>query len=129
MNKTWVSAAYISGTQVVQRKKIGHNEAYYHVGHLAADTEGDGGRFDVADELRDFLNGGPDPWWRSLGRREGPEAFVLPHGCEIRATGPMIDRAEPPSWGLWAEDDSSDAKIARGLLIDRLATRPACTKE
>jgi len=56
-----------------------------------------------------------------------PDTVVLPHGCEIRATGPMIDRATPPQWGDWIENPSDDAKIARGLLIEALVQhkRPA----
>jgi hypothetical protein len=115
-SQLWRSTAYGSGTQVVQRESW--TEAYYHVGHLAADTEGDAGRFDVSSELCEWLNGGPEPWWLDLVCRKSDDMVVLPHGCEITATGPMIDRAVPPAWGDWVQDNSEDAKIARGRLID-----------
>lgn len=118
----WTTSAFQSGTQVVQRNYSAF-EAYYHIGHLAADTEGDGGRFDVARELCDWLNGGTEPWWIDMLRRTSADTVTLPHGCEITATGPMIDLAEPPSWGNWAQDDRADARIARGLLADALMKR------
>jgi hypothetical protein len=116
--ENWTKSAYPSGTQVVQ--KAGWTEAYYHIGHLAADTEGDGGRYDVARDFCEWLNGGDIPWWLPFVRRTAADSVRLANGCDITATGPMIDMAEKPSWGDWRQDESADAKIARGLLIDRL---------
>lgn len=93
---------------------------WYHIGHLAADTDGDSGRYDVGKELCEFLNGGDKPWWHELLHRETADTVRTPHGCRIRATGPMIDRATPPSWGIWQEDETADGQIARGLAIERL---------
>jgi len=119
----WQRFSYMSGTTVVLR--IGG--PYYHVGHLAADTEGDAGRHDVARELESWLNGGDEPWWLDLVKRTSARSVQLPHGCEIQATGPMIDAATPPQWGDWREDDRPDAQLDRGLLIEALInrTRPA----
>ena len=106
-----------SGTQVVQA--IGHH-VHYHIGHLAADTEGDGGRHDVGKEVAALLNDGAEPWWFELVDRQTADSITLPHGCVIRATGPMIDIAEPPAWGFWKEDDTPHGQIERGLAIARL---------
>lgn len=119
-SSTWVASLYQSGTQVVQRLGGG---PHFHIGHLAADTEGDGGRSDVRRELTTWLNGGEEPWWMDLLNRPAPDIARTPHGCDIRATGPMVDMAEPPSFGLWREDDSADARITRGLMIDALINR------
>jgi hypothetical protein len=119
----WTVECYGSGTQVVKRY-ADFCGAHYHIGHLAADTEGDHGRYDVGRELCDWLNGlGPEPWWLDMLNRVTPDTVRTPHGCDIRATGPMIDAAEPPSWGLWREDDSDNSKIRRGLMTDALKKR------
>lgn len=120
----WSVSRYPSGTQIVKREGVACIRLpHYHVGHLSADTDADAGRSDVADELCAWLNGGQDPWWLGFARRESADVVKLPHGCEITATGPMVDRATPPAWGDWVQDDSADARIARGLLADRIAGR------
>lgn len=121
MSEQWKKESYQSGTQVVIRNRI--VEPWYHIGHLAADTEADGGRYDVSGELEAWLNFGPEPWWMELLQRLDADNARTPHGCTITATGPMYDDAEPPQWGLWKTDDSSDARIARGLFIDALIKR------
>lgn len=118
----WTRTLFQSGTQVVQRQG-NFAGAHYHVGHLAADTEGDHGRYDVTGELCAWLNGGEEPWWMDMLNRVHPDTVKTPHGCEIRATGPMVDTATPPGWGCWKEDDSSEAQIERGLMTDALMKR------
>lgn len=115
----WTANLYGSGTQTVSRG----TGAWYHIGHLAADNDGDHGRYDVTKELEAWLNGGNEPWWLELLRRQDERTVITPHGCQIQATGPMVDEATPPSWGCWREDDSADAKIERGLLTDALMKR------
>lgn len=118
----WEHAVYQSGTQVVSRRGS-FTGAHYHIGHLATDTDSDHGRYDVGGELAKWLNGGGSPWWLDMLFRVSPDTVRTPHGCNIRATGPMVDTATPPSWGLWKEDDSSEAKIERGLMTDALMKR------
>lgn len=118
----WERTIYQSGTQTVSRFGS-FTGAYYHIGHLADDTEGDGGRSDVGKELANWLNGGEEPWWMDMLFRVSPDTVRTPHGCHIRATGPMVDTATPPSWGLWEEDDSCEAQIERGLMTDALMKR------
>lgn len=115
----WICERYPSGTQVVKLEGS-FAGAHYHIGHLPADTEGDHGRNDIGGELSEWLNGGIEPWWMDMLMRTEPDTCRTPNGCHIRATGPMIDEATPPSWGCWKEDDSSDAQIERGLMIDKL---------
>lgn len=118
----WTHELYQSGTQVVKRSGS-FAGAHYHIGHLATDTEGDAGRHDVGGELCVWLNGGKEPWWLDMLKRTTPDTVRTPHGCDIRATGPMVDTATPPSWGCWKEDDSSEAQIERGLMADALMKR------
>ncbi len=119
---TWNATAYQSGTQTVNRAHAA-DRAWFYVLHLAADTEGEAGRYQVSNELCDWLNGGAEPWWMDFARRVDERTVRLPNGCDIQITGPMIDTAEPPSWGLWKEDESADAHIERGLLADCLITK------
>lgn len=116
---TWQCRAYLSGTQVVGLSYYAYFP-HYHIGHLAADTEGDDGRHQVAQELCDWLNGGAEPWWMDHLSRVGPDGVKLPHGCEIEATGPMYCPNQPL---LWEEDDRDDARIHRGLLVNALLKR------
>ena len=118
---TWRVSLYQSGTQTVSRNMP--DRPHYHVGHLTADNEGDHGRYEVSKELETWLNGGPEPWWMDMLNRTSADAVQTPHGCRIRATGPMVDKATPPAWGYWCEDDSDDAQIERGLLADALMNR------
>ena len=118
----WYVTTYGSGTTTVSKSESVANPCY-HIGHLAADNDGEHGRHDVALELKDWLNGGEEPWWIDLVQRERGDAVKLPHGCEICAWGPFVDRAKPPLWGDWETDQSDDAKIARGLLIDAIAKK------
>ncbi len=118
----WQHAIYQSGTQVVSRRGS-FAGAYYHIGHLADDTEGERGRYDVSRQLSTWLNGGEEPWWLGTLDRVSPDTVRTAHGCDIRATGPMIDTATPPSWGCWNEDSSSNAKIERELMTDALVKR------
>lgn len=118
----WYVTTYGSGTTTVSKSEsVG--KPCYHIGHLAADNEGDHGRHEVAQELKDWLNGGDEPWWMDLVKRERGDAVKLPHGCEICAWGPFVDTAKPPLWGDWVTDPSDDAQIARGLLIDAIAKK------
>ena len=117
MSTKWIHQSFRSGTQVVQRAG---EHVHYHVGHLPADTEGDAGRSDVGEELADLLNGVSRPWWFEFLSRKTADSVTTPHGCTIRATGPMIDTAKPPSWGCWKEDDTPNGQIARALAIEQL---------
>lgn len=117
----WTQELYQSGTQVVKRAGS-FAGAHYHVGHLATDTDGDHGRYDVGGELCAWLNGGEEPWWMDMLKRTSPDTARTPHGCDIRATGPMIDVATF-GWGCWKEDDSSESQIIRGLMTDALIKR------
>jgi len=119
----WTHQLFGSGTQTVSLEPYTPKQPHYHIGHAAADNDGQHLRYEIAKELEAWLNGGPEPWWMELLHRESPDSVKTPHGSSIRATGPMIDKAEPPSWGMWAEDESDDAKISRGLLIDALMNR------
>lgn len=123
MNQTWKHHLYGSGTQTVSREPFQKGQPHYHIGHAAADNEGNHLRHEIAGELEAWLNGGPEPWWLDLLNRESADTVRTPHGSQIRATGPMIDRATPPSWGEWREDDSEDGQISRGLLIDALTKK------
>lgn len=113
---------YGSGTTVVKPMAHGKN-AHYHIGHAAADTDGATLRYEIGKELETWLNGGEEPWWMDLLHRDSAISATTPHGCKIAAHGPMIDKATPPSWGDWDTDDSPDAQISRGLLIDSLMTK------
>ncbi len=117
----WSAKLAHSGTQVVTTKDP--RKPHYHVGHLSADVEGEHGRYEVTKALESWLLGGPEPWWMDHLHRKNADTVTLPTGCDIRATGPMIDCAEPPSWGYWREDQSDDAQIARGLLADALCKK------
>lgn len=118
----WIHNSYMSGTQVVACAR-GFRMPHFHIGHLPADTEGDGGRTDVGRELCAWLNGGAEPWWLDLTKRLDGKTLVTPHGCEISAIGPMVDRAEAPSWGDWHEDDSEEAKFHRIRMLNALMRR------
>ena len=123
MNQVWRKMTFGSGTQIVDREPQQRGMPHYHIGHAAADCEGDHLRYEIGKELEVWLNGGEEPWWMDLLYRESPDSVKTPHGSSIRATGPMVDRAEPPGWGLWAEDERDDAKIARGLMADALMNK------
>ncbi len=124
----WTAKIYQSGTQIVTTKDA--KKPHYHIGHLASDSEGDPGRYDVTKQLECWLNGGPEPWWLNQLHRKTADTVKLPNGCNIQATGPMIGCAEPPGWGHWMEDQSDDAIIARGLMADALCKkqRPTFSK-
>jgi len=119
----WLWSIAQSGTQTIHQLTGCRGSPNLHVGHAAEDCEGDHLRSEISSELTVWLNGGPEPWWLDMLHRKTPDTVVTPHGCEIRAMGPMVDTAEPPQWGLWKEDDSEDAQIARGLLADALMKR------
>lgn len=121
MSANWRTQVFQSGTQVVTR--LDPSVPHYYIRQLAADNEGEHGRYEVSKELETWLNGGDEPWWMEFVNRTGADTALLPHGCTIRATGPMIDTATPPSWGIWREDDSENAQIDRGLLIDAICNR------
>lgn len=116
LNEKWSVQLYGSGTQVIKFSDA--NKPWYHIGHLAADVDGDHGRYDVSCELCNWLNGGSDPWWFDLLNRTSPDVVILPNGCEIQATGPMISSG-PMGYNITA-DDSADARIDRGLMINCL---------
>lgn len=119
----WNHVTYQSGTQVVSPMTDSICTAHFHIGHVQVDNEGDHLRHQVGIELTAWLNGGLEPPWLGSMERSAPDTVTLPNGCPIRATGPMVDRATPPAWGNWAEDDSADGRIARGLMADALMKR------
>ena len=47
------------------------------------------------------------------------QKVVLPNGVTLLPTGPMYDR-DAPMGGDWAEVETSDAQIERGLLIQAI---------
>ena len=119
----WEHCTFESGTQVVLRSDKRDFGSYYHIGHLAHDNDGQGGRTDVAQELRDWLNGEQEPWWMEFLQQKSPYAVITPHGCEISAVGPMVDAAVPPAWGNWVSDPSVEADDSRRKLIHSLVYR------
>ena len=119
---SWEVALFGSGTIIVEPTPKKHRPHYY-VWQPAADNDGQHLRYEIAKELQAWLNGGEDPWWLELMHRENAETARTPHGSQIMAVGPMVDAAEPPGWGLWKTDESEDAQIQRGLLIDALMKR------
>ncbi len=118
----WSHSLYGSGSQTVTSDAVPRGP-YFYVCHAAADNEGQHLRTEIASELTVWLNGSEEPWWLEFLKRKDARTVVTPHGSEIQITGPMVDRATPPQWGEWWEDDSADAQIARGLLTDCLMQR------
>lgn len=116
----WNVAIAQSGTQSVIRHD-GFSTAWYHVGHPAADTDGEVSRQDIATGLSDWLNGGDEPWWMDFVNRTSGHSVQLPNGCTITAIGPTVSAPEHP-YG-WIYDDSADAEIERGLLIDAICKK------
>lgn len=117
----WWGEQYGSGTQVVTRSDP--SKPHYHIGHLAADNEGNHGRSDVRRELESWLNGGDEPWWMDHVHRKDGDTVTLPTGCDIRATGPPVEKSDPPGGLWWVEDKRGEAVLQRGLLADAICKK------
>ncbi len=81
---TWNATAYQSGTQTVNRAHAA-DRAWFYVLHLAADTEGEAGRYQVSNELCDWLNGGTYRAWPfgRLSDHEDPPTMSTPTTIKI----------------------------------------------
>lgn len=109
--KRWKTHAFAGGLKIIMREE---REAFFSIGPTANDDERQRGRSDVARELCAWLNGGEEPWWIEFIRKTGPEAVLLPNGCEITATSTIF----PGESGPTDRDD-----IMRGKLVQALTTR------
>ena len=118
----WALGLFGSGTVIVEPVPF-RRRPHYYVCAPASDNEGAHLRIEIAKELKDWLNGGEEPWWLESMYRESAEVARTPHGSQIEAVGPMIDVSDPPGGLLWQRDESEDAQIQRGLLIDALMKR------
>lgn len=116
----WEHSLFGSGSQSVSKRIRKLGDPFYSIGHAADDTPGHTLRTEVGRDLAAWLNGGDEPWWMDHLCRKAPNIVTTPHGCDITATGPMIDRSTPPAWGDWWQDESDDAKIIRGRMADAL---------
>lgn len=108
----WRVEAYPSGTVVVTRG--GLQEAYFYVwgaGGLDAQQ-----RYQLAEDLRDWLNGGARAAWLDTLFQDGPEQVVTEFGNIIQATGPWHDASGQLDWKMQEGDD----RILRGVLIECL---------
>ena len=114
----WSVKSFPSGTVVVTTGKPGDPHYYVH-GHHRSPREQ---RYEVACQLRDWLNGGPRHVWMGNLWRDSETRATHEDGFAITATGPMVDR-DPPNLD-WVEDDTRDLADARARLIDRLCGVP-----
>ena len=63
---SWRHSLYGSGTQTVRKDG---DPCYFYVTQVAADNEGDHGRYQVCRELIDWLENGVEPWWLEFSDR------------------------------------------------------------
>ncbi len=113
----WQSTFFGSGTTIVQLKEYAHKPHLYIYADSAVDEDRwMRDRYQMCDQLRDYMNGGDRPaWLDDIERLTETEAKSL-MGASISAVGPMVD-VDPPKCN-WHTDDSDDAKNDRARLMD-----------
>lgn len=74
-------------------------------------------RYRIAEALADFLNGADRADCLTVLFRESAEKVILQNGYSITA----ILMTDLSGQGEWVHDQTVDADIDRGLLIDRIA--------
>ena len=117
---SWEVIGFPSGTIIVQNSNR-KDDPHYYIWQPAADSDEQRLRYEIATELKTWLNGAEEPWWLELLHRDGAESATTPHGSNIMAVGPF---EKDDAGGLLPHvDQGSDAKIARGLMIDALMKR------
>lgn len=117
VSHVWAVRSFQSGTVIVDRQH-GHLPHYYVHGYYVHRAS-EAARYRVAEQLRDWLNGGERLVWMDNAYRDSETRLTHEDGFAITATGPMVDRE--PGAGDWVENDSREAKDARARLIDQLA--------
>ena len=115
----WDCAFFGSGTTIVRLKEYHHKPHLYVYSDSTPDEDRwMRDRYDMCNQLRDFMNGGDHPVWLSDIERLTETTAEALTGASIHAVGPMID-ADPPNMH-WVTDDSDDSKDDRARLLDAL---------
>lgn len=121
-HRRFCTQQYPSGTTNVTESRGGEPWLYLAGGGVGTDEQIDRHKGAIADEITDYLNGGPRPIWLDDG--DWSETSVrFPDGLCIVATGPMVDREPPTCW--WVPDESATAQAARRALIRLLRNGPS----
>lgn len=107
--QTWSVAFYGSGTTIVHRAL--DQRPYYSIFGWPVPNvaEPEHGRYTLAHELCDWLNGGPAPaWLRGMVKRRSHSFEACDsEGRRISAIGPIIYSGDPGA-GHWTESRAPD---------------------